>query len=1071
MAENMRVFKTLVIGMGSTGTEILEALADRIDWEVGGLHRAPWVEFLAVETDVAKPNRFNGTDDFKTLGISATSWRDILQRPEIYDSSIALNTWADAETLAQLPAQSVDSGAGHIRMVGRLALLYPPNYNDIKNAISQRVARLRNLSDAQAKAALNVNNAGLEMNVQFAVNEASGQTGVRVIVVGTLCGGTCSGTVSDIGILLRTILEDEEKTLGMFTLPHPNLGIAQKSDAEIWKTNAYHALAELNQYHLHTDTERYKSIKFPDKAEGSAVLPNDAMPYDLVYLLRPNSTENIDLFRLTQAIADRMFLNVFVPETDPMAYMVNAGPVSVQQGRAFAFSTFGLSTIEYPMRRILEALKYRTLVHAVDRWKDRKYEGNPDEELDPLGFTIPALTEALLLDEGGASVRSNLDAKKNEVMRAARSGNPQAARKALEELRSAFARERGDGGLRGLVHSTVNANRRRAAESVLSSVQGMISARLLDYDQGPNILLDVLQAVQPRIGELRGWDPSDGKTGGANGVLDQMDAIRTNTLLGMFFLKGKASKQLLPALSRALDDELKSRINQKVKEALRDTGSGLKAEPGTLTVLEDETQKYVRRITNLRKRLTNQADRWRELRARLENGTNDVNGLSLFDAPPNGTVDKEEALAIDDRAKELHSARLIRSWDALVKGVLPGVNDPDWLLGPWSVGQDNFERSQLNALEQQAVEPFEHTLRSGGKDVVTRLYDKRSPSFDPNSQAMSAAMNAKLFLQLNAPLGQIDPMSPLPSRKLLVGMSLTSDFRRAIQPWVSKYPEAKEVQGVDPYRVVMLEEWYRFALRGADDVRELSFSQPTRFNTYFTRKRSDIDWTPINDKEIDKLEEAERLIFLSALHGVMRLDGGHLVMDWPNQPGENADPTKRRRKLPARFGKAARKLAFEPRDLFGKNLTNASTLLKSNIDAQIRQQIAESGGQLEGRKAYVTWLHDQLQGGPARAVSDWNDKSAEQALLRHLTADDDLRQALLETFPPDENLIQNLFRAQGERLPKNRVAPHDGFYCVKCGGEVGKTEDDVIKNGLRCSYHPEEANHPFGMPYSPFPGA
>ncbi|EYB66505.1 hypothetical protein DEIPH_ctg103orf0030 [Deinococcus phoenicis] len=1070
MAENMRVFKTLVIGLGSTGTEILEALADRIDWEVGGLHRAPWLEFLAVETDVAKPNRFNGTDDFKTLGIPATAWSDMLHRPDIYDASIALNTWADAETLAQLPAQSIDSGAGHIRMVGRLALLYPPNYSEIKNAIAQRVARLRNLTDAQAKTALNLNNAGLEMNVQFAVNQASGQTGIRVIVVGTLCGGTCSGTASDIGIMLRTILDNEEKTLGMFTLPHPNLGIAQKSDAEIWKTNAYHALAELNQYHIHTDTERYKTIKFPDRAEGSPVLPHDAMPYDLVYLLRPSSTENIDLMRLTQAIADRMFLNVFVPETDPMAYMVNAGPVTVQKGRAFAFSTFGLSTIEYPMRRILEALKYRTLLHAVDRWKDRKYEGNPDGELDALGLTIPALTEALLLDEGGASIRASLDAKKNEVMRAARSGNPQAARKALDELRGAFGKERGDG-LRGLVHVTVNDNRRRAAESVMGAVQGLVSSRLLDYDQGPNMLLGVLQAVQPRIGELRGWEPGEGKTGGANGVIDQMEAIRTNTLLGLFFLKGKASRQLLPALSRALDDELKARVNHKVKEALRDTGSGLKAEPGTLTVLDDETQKVARRLTNLRKRLTNQADRWREVRAKLENDTNDVNGLSLFDAPPNGTVDKEEALAIDDRAKETHAARLIRSWEALMKGVLPGVNDPDWLLGPWSVGQDNFERSQLNALEQMAVEPFEQTLRSGGKDVITRLYDKRSPSFDPNSQAMGAASNAQLFLSLNPPLGQVDPMSPLPSRKLLVGMNLTPDFRKAIQPWVSKYPAAREVEGVDPYRVVMLEEWYRFALRGADDVRDLSFSQPTRFNTYFTRKRSDIDWTPINDKEIRELEEAERLIFLSALHGVTRLEGGHLVMDWPNQAGEPADPAKRRRKLPGRFGKAARKLAFEPRDAFGKSLTNAATYLKSNIDAQIRQKVGEHGGQHEGRKAYVEWLHEQLQGGQARAVSDWNDKAAETVLLRHLTGDDDLRQALLETFPPDENLIQGLFKSQGERLPKNRTAPYDGYYCIKCGGEVGKTEEEVIKNGLRCHLYPEEANHPFGMPYSPFPGA
>ena len=1068
MAQDMRVFKTLVIGLGSTGTEILESLADRIDWEVGGLQRAPWVEFLAIETDVAKTSRFAGTDDFKTLGIPATSWRDILHRPEIYEPSIALSQWSDPETLAQLPAQSVDSGAGHIRMVGRLALLYPPNYSEIKNAISQRLARLRNLSDADAKTRLNTNNAGLTMDVQFAVNAASGQTGVRVIVVGTLCGGTCSGTASDIGILLRTILKDEEKTLGMFTLPHPNLGIAQKADAEIWKTNAYHALAELNQYHLHTDTERYKTVKFPDKHDGDPVVPSDTMPYDLVYLLRPSSTENDDLARLTQAIADRMFLNVFVPETDPMAYMVNAGPVTVQQGRAFAFSTFGLSTIEYPMRRIMEALKYRLLVHAIDRWKDRKTEGPLELPLDDLGLTIPTLTEALLLDEGGASIRAQLDAKKAELMRAVRSGKLDAARKALGELRAAFETRAGDG-LPGLVHRTVSSNRRRASDSIMQRVQGQVASQLLDYDQGPNRLLDLMQAVQPRIGALRGWEPGESKASGASGVLDQMEAIRTNTLLGIFFLKGKASAPLVGALSRAVDDELKSRINVKIREGLQDSGDGQRREPGTLSIVDEETQRMARRLTNLRKRLTTQADLWRTKKNELDYGAAKINGVSLFDPPPNGTVDQEEGLAIDERQKEAVAARLIRSWDALIRGVLPGVNDPDWLLGPWSPGQDNFERGQLNALELLAVEPFEASLKSGNKDVVKRLYDRRSPSFNPDSQIMHAAGNAQLFLQLNAPLGQVDPMSPLPSRKLLVGMHLTPEFKRAVQPWVSRYPDAKEVEGIDPYRVVMLEEWYRFALRGADEVRDLAFSQPTRFNTYFTRKRSDIDWTPINDGEIAKLQTAERLVFLAALHDVLRLESGNLVMDWPYQPGESADANARRRKLPPRFGKAARKLAFEARDSSGKSLTNAATYLQSEIESRVRAIVGRGDTPHEGRKMYVEWLYQQLQGSHARAVSDWNDRSAEAVLLTHLTSTDELKQALLETFPPDENLIQSLYKNQGDRLPKSLTARRDGYYCQKCGGEVGQSADDVIKNGLRCSFHPDEANHPFGMPYSPFP--
>jgi Tubulin like len=1069
MAQQMRVYKTLVIGLGSTGTEILETLAERVDWEVGSLERAPWLQFLAVETDVAKASRFNGKDDFKTLSIPAASWRDILHHPENYDDSIALSSWADTETLNQLPAQSVSSGAGHIRMVGRLALLYPPNYNEIKNAINARLSRLRSLTEADAKAALNTNNTGSPMDVQFAVNEGNAQTGIRVIVVGTLCGGTCSGSVSDIGILLRTVLQNEENAIAMLTLPHPDISIAQKPDAEVWKTNAYHALAELNQYHNHQDRERYRSIKYPDKAPGQPVLPSDAMPYDLVYLLRPASTQAEDLDRLSQAIADRMFLNVFVPETDPMAYMVNAGPVHINKGQAFAFSTFGLSTIEYPLRRISEALKYRTLVYAVDQWKDRPYEGRLDEELDTLGLTIPALTEALLLDANGASVRSSLDAKLSEVKRAALN-RPEQARQALSEFRGAFEIQKGEG-LRGLVYATTVQNRRRAAENIMQSVQGLVGARLLDYDQGPNALLSVMEAVGPRVGDLRGWEPGEGKTGAANGVLDQLSSIQSNTLLGLFGLKRKAALRLMPALSRALDEELRSRINTKVKDALRDTGSGQRTENGVLSLIAEDSQKIAQRLSKLRSRLANQADLWRMKKVSLETEQSRVNGLSLFAPSPQGTVDREEELMLagDSKKKDRQSAQLLRGWTSLVRGVLPQGSDPDWLLAPWTPGQNNFERQDLNTLESRALEPFDSSLRAVQKDVVSRLQDLKSPQFDPGVQAMSAASRAQLFLGLNAPMGQIDAMSPLPNRKLLVGMQLTPQFREAILPWTNTAPQAREAQGIDPYRVVMLEEWFRFSLRGADDVRNLAFAQPSRFNTYFTRRRSDIDWTPINEAEIKKLEQAEQLVFLAALHGVLRLEGGHLVMDWPETVGEQSDPAKRVRRLPGSFAKAARKLAFDSRDDFGKQLINGQVILKSEMDARIRTVIGRFATPQEGRRGYVTWLRQELQGGNARAVKDWNDRTADVTLSRYLTADPELQQALLEVANPPQTMIDGLYRSAGSRLPNNRIASKDGYYCQDCGGPLGSTSEEVISGGLKCSYYPENASHPFGQPYSLFP--
>ena len=50
MAQSVSYIKTLVIGLGSTGTRVCNELVRRIEWEMGSLERAPWVSFLAVET-------------------------------------------------------------------------------------------------------------------------------------------------------------------------------------------------------------------------------------------------------------------------------------------------------------------------------------------------------------------------------------------------------------------------------------------------------------------------------------------------------------------------------------------------------------------------------------------------------------------------------------------------------------------------------------------------------------------------------------------------------------------------------------------------------------------------------------------------------------------------------------------------------------------------------------------------------------------------------------------------------------------------------------------------------------
>lgn len=1060
---DMRVIKTLVVGLGSTGTRVCNALAERMEWEVGDLAKAPWVEFLCIETNAQEKSRFNPSDNFKTLSLTSAEYSDVLSNPANYNDSIALENWADVHTLRQLKAGAVDAGAGNIRMVGRLAFLYPRNFVNIKNALTERLARLRNLTPAQAKSALNKDAIGHEQEVMFA-------QGLRIIVTGTLLGGTCSGTAADLAILLQTISQKEERIMGMFTLPHPGYSIANDASglAELRKVNAYHALQELNQYQNYTDRDRYRTIKFYDKPCGEPVLTPDETPFDLVYLVRSRESTPEDEAKVNNAVADRVFLNIFVPEADPMAQVVDGGVTPPNRGRSFAFSTFGLSTIEYPVRRIIEACKLKLLAHAFRQWKDRALENKLEDYLDDQGITTDNLIELLLRDESNTSIRSRLEGKQREVVNAARVGNTALARKALEEYRSAFVRDKGEG-FKGLAVRTVEGNRVRAATEVVQNFAGLIRSQLLDYDAGPNPILIVLDGVGTRLGELRAWEGSEIKPGAVGNVLDRIEVIKNNSLLGFFGLQPKAIAKLLNTLNRALGDEAKARTEQAAKTMLRDTGTGVRTDSGTLALLETELTKLRKRVSNLKNRIETQTLEWAGEAGRLEGRDSGINGLSLFEPSPNGTVDIEFEHAIPKDKLERMAAGIIRGWSDLPQALLPNATENDWLLQPFTPGKAIFDERHLQALERAAVEPFRGIADPNNKDVVARLFEKTSPTFSPDQESLAAAGAAAVFLPITENLGQPDPMSPLPKKKLLLGSNLSQAFRDAITQWRTSAPSAREDQLSNPYRIVMLEEWHKFNLRGSLDITQvLANAKSSLYPTYFTRKREDIDWTPISDAEVQSLRDAEDLLTFGLLNDILRLEGGYLVIDWPANIGESTDAAQRQRRFPARMERAARMLAFAPKDARGNSLDNVRTRLSALITAKYRTEFTEKyPASLEAQQMYVRYLSKQLLESNARVVEGWNHANATKLIVAHCRKEGMLK-ALYTVYPPEEELLQGLFKRKGDQRPKGGFFAEDGFYCVIDGGLVGRTREEALENGLVCQFYPEDPLHPFGREWNAF---
>lgn len=90
--KQMTVHKTLVVGLGSTGTEIINTLIDRIEWELGSIKAAPWIRFLALETNGSTPTRLEPTD-FRRIELTTGEYAQLLNNPQAFDQTINLSAW------------------------------------------------------------------------------------------------------------------------------------------------------------------------------------------------------------------------------------------------------------------------------------------------------------------------------------------------------------------------------------------------------------------------------------------------------------------------------------------------------------------------------------------------------------------------------------------------------------------------------------------------------------------------------------------------------------------------------------------------------------------------------------------------------------------------------------------------------------------------------------------------------------------------------------------------------------------------------------------------------------------
>ncbi len=371
--------KHIIIGLGGTGYEILRCLR-RIIVERHpdkGLDEFPNTGFLYVDPD---PPKDVDTPRWQAAGRSIALHASEVATIQPTGFDRILNNLANHPDLAKwLPvdqmvgldvAATATNGAQQIRPFGRM--LFSQYASLVKSKFLQRLNEVE-----------------------------QGEPGpTRVSLACSLCGGTGGGIFLDLAYSLKRWMSDRGRVSGFLVLPDVNTVFGDR-----YLPNAYAALKELNYFSVREKPAPggVKPIRFHLNGDDEGIADN---PFYNTYLFETHNQAEpqpveLSLPALWEMIAERLYLELtgeLVPHVD--AVIDNAQVQRAQylldpfngNPQAQTFSSFGLSTILYPIDQISEIVAYRLSHRLAQRWRQERSAGD-------VTARVANLLNGLLLDD------------------------------------------------------------------------------------------------------------------------------------------------------------------------------------------------------------------------------------------------------------------------------------------------------------------------------------------------------------------------------------------------------------------------------------------------------------------------------------------------------------------------------------------------------------------------------------------------------------------------------------------------------------------------------------------------
>lgn len=343
----MPIAPTLIIGLGGTGSQIIEKVHDKVnETSIGQSERIAFVAFDTDINDLAEVRR--RSPKIKTVQTStrATVGEYLNINTNARDHWFPVNEMLNRKTLTE--------GAAQVRAISRLAF-----------DTTLKGGKLDPLHQA--------------IDELFRIDKDQQEQALRVTITSSLAGGTGSGLILPVAMYLNQYLRAKYPkaraiTRGFFVQPDVFYTVINATEEQRnLQVNAYAAIRELDAFLMKGDNtldEQYQALRFEfPKIAGEGVEAVSAMPYDFCFLFDATNSSGAGLDSFA-AYKDHAATCIYTQSLGPMSKKHNSREDNVlrevikNDGRN-RYAGAGASRLVYPWEHLRDYVAFRWANQAL----------------------------------------------------------------------------------------------------------------------------------------------------------------------------------------------------------------------------------------------------------------------------------------------------------------------------------------------------------------------------------------------------------------------------------------------------------------------------------------------------------------------------------------------------------------------------------------------------------------------------------------------------------------------------------------------------------------------------------